>query len=198
VVIIYIAYWLLLVVVVYSLNTMLRQQLDRPSAITKAIPAAIVVIMGVLSGALAGIRGYIYSEQPRTLFRSLYDLLEAQQKLTAAYYSLYLVSLLASGGLALNSIMTLRRTSKPTGVSRIINLQLRYNSNTIKGLDWLGHRAFHRHDILGHYSDRHRCVVSPRRRLHIRDLHHLELPHKLWPSSQLHLYPLHCKARIMA
>jgi hypothetical protein len=179
---------------------MLRQQLDRPTAISKVVPVVIVVIMGLLSGVLAGIRGYIYSEQPRSLFarQSLYDLLEAQQKLTVAYYSLYLVSLLASGGLALNSIMSLRRTSKPTGVSRIINLQLRYNTNSIKGLDWLGHCAFHRHDILGHSSDRHRCVVTSRRRLHIRDLDRLQLPHKLRPSSQLHFYPLHCKARIMA
>jgi hypothetical protein len=202
VIFLYIDYWLLLVVIVYSLNTMLRQQLDHPTAISKIVPAAIVGLMGPLTGAVAGLRAYIlWAQTNRINWFSrwdLYSLVEAQQKLQAAYYSLYLVSLLASGGLALMTIMSLRSTRKAAGVSSNINTQLLHNTNIGKGFDWLGHCSHYRHGVLGHHSDCLHCVVLPGHRLYNGGFHRLELPCKLRASPQLHLHPLHCKARIVA
>jgi hypothetical protein len=118
----FIGNYLLLVVVVYNLNSMLRRQVDHSNAIFKIVPLAIVGVMGILMCVLAGLGAYLNWSNKERLFygyRAEDDLkiAEAYPKLQAAYYSLYLVSVLASGGLALMTILSLRRASKPGGVS---------------------------------------------------------------------------------
>jgi hypothetical protein len=124
----YISYWLFLVVVVFNLNTMLRRQLDagHSNAIFKIVPLAILGLMGLLSCAAAGMSAYVYYGSGRRFsFRYSYSssykvVLHPLLALKVAYYSLYLISLFASGGLALMTIMSLRRARKAGGVSSTI------------------------------------------------------------------------------
>lgn len=76
--------------------------------------------MGALTCVLIGLTSYItwvLSQSYLSRRRSVYSLALAVQKLQVAYYALYLVSLLVSGGLALKTIMSLRSRRHPTGVS---------------------------------------------------------------------------------
>jgi len=117
------SYWLLLFVVVFTLNTMLREQLGHTTAIYKYLLLAVMGVMGALTCAHIGLTSYIYWSQTEAgqstrLYRRVPYL--ASQQLRVAYYSLYLVSVLASGGLALLTIMSLRSRRSPAGVSHNI------------------------------------------------------------------------------
>jgi hypothetical protein len=104
------SYWFLLFVVVFTLNSMLRQQLGH------------VGIMGALTAGKIGLSSYInWSQTEVGWSRSSYNrgLVLTLQQYNVAYYSLYLVSVLVSGGLALMSIMSLRSRRSPAGVSHI-------------------------------------------------------------------------------
>jgi hypothetical protein len=114
------SYWFLLFVVVFTLNTMLRQQLGYTSAIYKGALIAIVGLMGALTCGKIGLSSYInWSRTEVGWSRSSYNrgLILTQQQYNAAYYSLYLVSVLVAGGLALMSITSLRSRRSPAGVS---------------------------------------------------------------------------------
>jgi hypothetical protein len=108
---------------------MLRRQLDagHSTTIFKMVPLAILGLMGVLSCAVAGMSAYVYYGSGRLLsYRysyssSLQTVLYPLLALKVAYYSLYLISLLASGGLALMTIMSLRKARKAGGVSSSIS-----------------------------------------------------------------------------
>jgi hypothetical protein len=113
----YLFFWLLFVVVVFTLNSMLQHQLNHSKSIFKIILLLIVGLMGLLSVALAGITAYINYESPRSDFyyenyADLSTVIDASLKLRVAYYALYLVSLLVSGGLALATMLSLRRERK--------------------------------------------------------------------------------------
>lgn len=101
---------------------MLLKQLERSNAIFKIVPAVLTGFMGLLTVGLLGLRAYMYSEQKDRLLglpnRSTYiKLVEAHQKYTAAYFSLYFVTIIASGALALMTILSLRKARKAGGVS---------------------------------------------------------------------------------
>jgi hypothetical protein len=116
------SYWFLLFVVVFTLNSMLRQQLGHTSTIYKGALIAIVGIMGALTAGKIGLSSYInWSQTEVGWSRSSYNrgLVLTLQQYNVAYYSLYLVSVLVSGGLALMSIMSLRSRRSPAGVSHI-------------------------------------------------------------------------------
>jgi hypothetical protein len=113
----YLFYWLLFVVVVFTLNSMLQTELNHSKSIFKTLLLLIVGLMGLLSVALASITAYINYESPRSDFYyedygDLRTVIDASVKLRAAYYALYLVSLLASGGLALATLLSLRKERK--------------------------------------------------------------------------------------
>jgi hypothetical protein len=113
----YLSYWLLLVVVVFTLNSMLLEQLSHSKSVFKIVLLLIVGLMGLLSVALAGITAYINYEAPRSdyyyrYYADLDNVIDASVKLRAAYYALYLVSLLASGGLAIATMLSLRKERK--------------------------------------------------------------------------------------
>jgi hypothetical protein len=115
----YLSLWLLLVVVVFTLNTMLQKQLGHSNSILKILLLAIIGVMGLLTVALAALTAYLNYERPRSYYDSYYGdysdlsaIVDATTKLRTAYFALYLLSLLASGGLALTSMLSLRRESK--------------------------------------------------------------------------------------
>jgi hypothetical protein len=116
----HLTYWLLFVVVVFSLNMMLQQQLSHPKAVFKIIILVIIGVIGLLTCALAGMGAYINYTSPRASYywgssADLSSIIDAQRKLRVAYFSLYLASLLASAGLALATILSLRRERKAAG-----------------------------------------------------------------------------------
>jgi hypothetical protein len=121
-----IGYWLLLVVVVYTLNIMLRQQLGQVPALLKIALLSIVGLMGVLTGVKIGLTSYVTWTQLNgySSFGYRYGSFSytAVQQFTTAYMSLYLVSVFAAGALALMSIMSLRSRRGPAGVSLVESL----------------------------------------------------------------------------
>ncbi|KAH5374225.1 hypothetical protein HBI49_053620 [Parastagonospora nodorum] len=119
-----ISYWLFLVVVVFTLNTMLRRQLGtgHSNAIFKIIPLAIIALIGVLACVVAGMAAYlnaetgrIYTSRYRYGYSNVGSIVYPLSGLRVAFYSLYLISLLVSGALALKTIMSLRKAGKAGG-----------------------------------------------------------------------------------
>lgn len=109
--------WALLFVVAYTLNAMLREQLGHFTAVFKIPCLAIVGIMGAITCAWVGVASYNYWTQTKTGFRQDAEpLFDVHQQLIVAYYSLYMVSVLAAGAIALMSILSLRSRKHPAGV----------------------------------------------------------------------------------
>ncbi|KAH7410258.1 hypothetical protein DE146DRAFT_644321 [Phaeosphaeria sp. MPI-PUGE-AT-0046c] len=99
---------------------MLQQQLDHRNAILKILPAVLAGFMGLLTCGLLGLRAYVIDMQKSSdvFFSDYYDyrkLLLSQQKFNVAYYTLYFVTVIASGSLALMTIMSLRKVGKAGG-----------------------------------------------------------------------------------
>lgn len=117
----WIACFLLMFVVVYTLNTMLRAQLGHASAIYKYGLLAIMVILGLLTCGQIGFSSYINWTQTQSSngFGFSRDLpYEAAQQYRAAINAFYLVSILAAAALAFMTLMSLRSRRSPAGVSR--------------------------------------------------------------------------------
>jgi len=121
-----IGYWLLLVVVVFTLNTMLRRQLStgHSNSIFKIVPLAIIGLTGALACVVAGMTAYVNAEMGRSYasryryrFPNLGNVIEPLSGIRVAFYSLYLVSLLVAGALALKTVMSLRKAGRAGGVS---------------------------------------------------------------------------------
>jgi hypothetical protein len=107
---------LLLVVVVWTLNTMLRAQLGHSTTVFKAIYIVIVAIMGALTCVLIGLACYNDWTQTQVgRVRYTVYLFDVEAKYRVAYHTLYLLSVLASGGLAVMTIMSLRSKRHPAG-----------------------------------------------------------------------------------
>lgn len=102
---------------------MLQKQLDRSNAIFKIVPAVLAGFMGLLTCGQLGLRAYLISLQARDDYLygysgsrlDFYNILAISQKYSAAYYALYFVTIIASGGLALTTIMSLRKAGKAGG-----------------------------------------------------------------------------------
>jgi hypothetical protein len=116
--------WLLLYVFIFTLNTMLREQLGPTSVVYKRVLFNIVGIVGAATCAEIGLSGYtiwfltdagwhIPLGYGHTLTRVFWSY-------RLAYYSLYIASLLVSGGLALISIIFLPSRRSPAGVSHTL------------------------------------------------------------------------------
>ncbi|KAF2819822.1 hypothetical protein CC86DRAFT_334935 [Ophiobolus disseminans] len=111
-------YWLLLFVVVFTLNTMLQAQLSHASNLYKYLLLAVVGLMAALTCGQIGFSSYINWSQTELgrstrSYRHVPYLVAQQYR--AAFYSLYLVSVLASGALALKTILSLRSRRGPAG-----------------------------------------------------------------------------------
>jgi hypothetical protein len=102
-------YWSLLVVVVWTLTSMLRERLDRKWKLSRAICLATVVFMGLFTCVNIGLQCYnlwlntmggLYSRQPA--------LFEEQLRVGLAYWVLYLASILVAGALVLLAMQPVR------------------------------------------------------------------------------------------
>jgi tellurite resistance protein TehA-like permease len=103
---------------------LLLKQLDRSNAVFKIVPAVLTGVMGLLSVGLFSLRAYMYSllKDDGYLLGSqvrddYFKLAKSNQKFSAAYWALYFVTVIASGALALMTIMSLRKARKAGGVS---------------------------------------------------------------------------------
>jgi hypothetical protein len=116
----YLGYWLFLVVFVWTLNTMLRQQLGLISAVYKVSLIGLLGFMGALTCALIGLTSYLLWTQTEAGYqnrRSALHLYYPQLRLRVVYYVFYMLSVLAAGGLALKTTFSLRSRKHPAGVS---------------------------------------------------------------------------------
>jgi hypothetical protein len=114
-------YWSLLVVVVWTLTSMLRERLDRKWNLSRAICLATVVFMGLFTCVNIGLQCYnlwlntmggLYSGQPA--------LFEEQLRIGLAYWVLYLASILVAGALVLLAMQPMRSKHASGGVSLLV------------------------------------------------------------------------------
>lgn len=119
----FLSYWLLLFVVVYTLNAMLREHLGQFTAVFKIACLAIVGIMGALTCGLIGVVSYNrWTNTEAGLDRDATFFVDAEVNLRIAYWVLYLLSVLAAGALALLTIFQLRSRRDRGGVGSVILL----------------------------------------------------------------------------
>lgn len=155
------SYTLLLFVVVYTLNMMLRQQLGHVSKILKIALLVIVVFMGAITCVRIGLRSYynwtfmqgLNSSWSSRAARVQFML--AVQRFSMAWDALYLLSVLAAGALALMTIVQLRSRRSPAGVS-CTEIFFRESTNNGIGPHRLGNRFVPCHVILDHINHRFR------------------------------------------
>jgi hypothetical protein len=201
----FIGNWLFLVVIVFNLNALLRRQLDigHSNMVFKIIPLAIIGIMGVLSGTLAGLTAYVNWYLSTAIWRyernGLLALSLAAARLRIAYWILYLVSVLASGALALMTISSLRKAGKAGGVSNHTDISSGTTTNDVTtGSYRLGDRSYDCCCTLNDFFDR---LVSMESlcylRRFLRGHYDPVLSPQLFPDYWLRLHPVHCKARVL-
>ncbi|KAF2027895.1 hypothetical protein EK21DRAFT_70981 [Setomelanomma holmii] len=103
----FLGYWLLLFVVVYTLNSMLRAQTGHRPVVFKIVTLAIVVLMGILTCTLIGMQSYNNWTQTEAGYDTNADaIIWETARFRVAYYALYMLSVLASGALALITIIS--------------------------------------------------------------------------------------------
>ena len=192
-------YWLLLVVFVWSLNTMLRQHLDHPGAVFKFSLLGLLSFVGALTCAFIGLTSYLLwtrTEAGYRIRRSALHLYLPQVRLQVVYYVFYLLSVLAAGGLSLKTTFSLRSRKHPGGVGFLPSTNTA-NTNGLAGSPWLDYRSYDLHASCVHtrpYLPR----GQPSRSLHqLCDERDLDILPQLLPSPQLHLHHLHREARIL-
>jgi hypothetical protein len=193
------------VVIVFNLNAMLRRQLDvgHLNIVYRIVPLAIVGIMGLLSCALAGLSAYVnhYLSTSDWIYgrSGLRALVLAQARLRIAYWALYLVSVLASGALALMTIFSLRKAGKAGGVSYDTDTSNKAIANDITtGSYRLGDCSY---DCCGPLDDIFARIVFMESLCHVRvflgNHHDPGLSPQLFPNSGLRFHPMHRKARVL-
>lgn len=115
--------WLLFFIVVYVLNTLLRQELGGAIAIYKVICLAITGVMLALACADAGISSYNDWTMSSAGYEANAEAIEYPWlHLLLAEYVLLLVGVLVSGALSLMTIFALRSRRLPGGVSALHTL----------------------------------------------------------------------------
>ncbi|KAF2796596.1 hypothetical protein K505DRAFT_359177 [Melanomma pulvis-pyrius CBS 109.77] len=105
--------FLLLVLVVYNVNDLLRQLHGHNPSYFKFIYGFILAIMGALTCGLVGIQ--CYNASVSAYVSSGPSLGDAEIRLRLAYYVLYLVSILAAGALAAATVVSMRARGTPRG-----------------------------------------------------------------------------------
>ncbi|OAL52110.1 hypothetical protein IQ07DRAFT_403499 [Pyrenochaeta sp. DS3sAY3a] len=112
----YLAYWLLLFVVVYTLNTMLREHLGGMTSVYKVIYIAILGFMFALTVAQIGISSYnLWTQTNGGYDANAEPIIQPAEGLRIAYIVFYLVSVLVSGALSLQAIFAMRSRRLPGG-----------------------------------------------------------------------------------
>ena len=174
---------------------MLRAQLGHMATIFKVIFLAIVGVMAVLTCTLIGLQSYNnWTQTEAGSDGYARPLLQETARFRVAYFTLYMLSVLASGALALMTIMSLRKSRSPAGVSLDVSL-LQDITNDSTGSHWMGCCPDHRHGLLGHHPSRLGGFKPSGEFMGVGNICRSNLPYRPWPSTQLHLHPLHCETR---
>jgi hypothetical protein len=115
--------YLQLVILVWSVNMVLRERVGSGRGVYKGVCLAIVIIMGAITAGLIGLSSYnLWTVTPAGQ-DSFHDSLGDQElQLSVAYWVLYMLSVLAGGALALVSLFSMRSKQVPVGV-RVSNPQ---------------------------------------------------------------------------
>jgi hypothetical protein len=120
------ANYLLLVIVVWGVNNTLVGRLNSGQSVVKVITLILSGFMGLLTAALIGLSCYIsWSRTPAgsdmlessTNFDKYIDVVWSYQKYALAYSVLYLLSVIAAGGLAIATLVRMRSRNILVGVS---------------------------------------------------------------------------------
>jgi hypothetical protein len=115
-----IAQWLLLFVQVWGVNRMLVQRLGSGQAVVKIVTLAITGIMAALAAGLTGLGCYnrwqLTSSVSYSRYRSLHTR-DDERKLGAAYWILYLLSVLAGSAISVALLLRIRSKSIAVNVS---------------------------------------------------------------------------------
>jgi hypothetical protein len=112
--------WCLLVVVVWTLNSMLRKRLGRTPKISKIVCLFIVVFMGLFTCVHISLQCYhLWLNTPAGLFSTMPAFVEEVIHISLAFWVLYLASVLVSGALALVAIQSMRSKHVSGGVSAL-------------------------------------------------------------------------------
>lgn len=120
--------WLLLFIQVWGVNRLLSKRLGSLQAVVKIVTIAITGVMAALTVGYVVLFSYNRWALGRgryTLFRTSYyrsdpykiQYIDVEHKLAAAYWILYLLSVLAGGAISLPLLMKMRAKSIPVSVS---------------------------------------------------------------------------------
>ncbi|KAK1958806.1 hypothetical protein LY78DRAFT_725633 [Colletotrichum sublineola] len=101
--------WLLLFVIVWTLNTMLQEHLGYRMNVCKVICKVILAVTGMLTCARIGLSSYNLWTIPEYWFPSELEILyDGYLKLNVAYWGFYLLSTITSGVFSLITIISLK------------------------------------------------------------------------------------------
>jgi hypothetical protein len=110
------ANYLLLVVVVWGVNSLLQQRLGS-GQISKVVSLVILGVMGALTCGYLGLGAYnSWTSTPDGRRSDLNRKYNEENKLTLAYWILYMLSVLASGGLSIVAVVSMRSKLIPAHV----------------------------------------------------------------------------------
>lgn len=131
--------YLLLVIVVWGVNSLLAERVENRHSAVKIITLLITGVMGALTAALIGMICYILWTNTSAGQESLDTFAGLQQYYTTvfnysryavAYWALYLLSVIAAGGLAISTITRMRSRNIHVGVSlQFLQTRLRTNKD---------------------------------------------------------------------
>jgi hypothetical protein len=116
-----IGFWLLLVVIVWTLNSMLREHLGHRLKASKAVCLAIVVLMGLFSFVVTVLRCYLqWLATTDGLYSGRPVFITEYQYISLVFWVLYLASVLISGVFALLAVRAMRSKQVFGGVSSLV------------------------------------------------------------------------------
>jgi hypothetical protein len=108
--------WGLFFVVVYQLNTMLRENLGGRTGVFRIAPLVIVGVMFAMTVGYLGLSSYNLWTETNAGYNNGSWLYLPQEKLQLARQVLYLLGLMASGALSMMTIFSMRSRSLSGGV----------------------------------------------------------------------------------
>ncbi|KAF2687623.1 hypothetical protein K458DRAFT_167431 [Lentithecium fluviatile CBS 122367] len=115
----YLANFLLLVVFVWGVNILLRERIGSGRGVYKAICLVILGVIGALTCGYIGLHSYNqWTVTPDGQDANVYGKGDDETKLAMAYYSLYMISVVASGVLSIVTIVSMR--SKRMAIGSIL------------------------------------------------------------------------------
>lgn len=108
--------YFLLVVVVWSVNMLLRERLGSGRSVYKGICLGILIVMGLLTCGWIGLSSYsIWTATPAGIDAGADSLGDQMNQLGLAYYILFMIFVLASGAMSIATLVTMRSRKMAVG-----------------------------------------------------------------------------------